>query len=135
MTHRLAVVGSRDFPDESYWVVRYEIQRIGHRLGWDMTLVSGGARGVDTMAERAAAEFDIPIRVHRAEWKRYGRRAGMIRNEMIVADADEMLAFFADQPTPGTSDSIRRARAKGIPVHVFSGEGLSDGLSEPETAA
>ena len=84
-----------------------------------MTLVSGGARGVDKMAERAASEFGVPIEVYPANWKRHGKRAGFLRNQTIVDRADELLAFFGKARTPGTSDTIRRAVAKGIPVHIF----------------
>lgn len=117
---RLAVVGSRDLDPAKYWIVRYEIQKVALRVGWDnFGLVSGGARGVDAMAERAAQEFSVPIEVHKADWKRYGRRAGILRNADIVAAADELLAFFGRERTPGTSDSIRRAIAKRIPVAIF----------------
>lgn len=116
---RLAVVGSRDYPLESYWVVRYEVQLVGVRVDWDLELVSGGARGVDSMAEQVAQDFAVPITVHKADWKRYGRAAGHRRNALIVADADEMLAFYAGAETPGTASAIRLAREKGIPVSVF----------------
>ena len=117
---RLAVVGSRDYPPEKYWIVRYEVQRRAHDVGWDdLTLVSGGARGVDAMAEQVARDFDVPIVVHRADWKRYGKSAGYRRNKLIVEDADEMLAFFDGARTPGTQHSIDLARAKGIPVTEF----------------
>jgi hypothetical protein len=123
---RLAVVGSRDYPQGRYWIVRNDILHVGQRVGWDhLTLVSGGARGADAMAEQAAKDFGVPIIVHRADWKRHGRLAGMLRNEHIVEDADEMLAYFTtDEPSPGTADSIRRAQRKGIPVHVSINGGV-----------
>jgi hypothetical protein len=115
---RLAVVGSRDY--DTYWVVRHEVQQVAARVGWhDLTLVSGGARGVDTLAERAAHDFGVPIEVYRPDWKRYGSGAGFRRNATIVERADEMLAFYGPTRTAGTTDSVNRALAKGIPVRVF----------------
>jgi hypothetical protein len=118
---KLAVVGSRDLQPSLIWKVRWEIQNVGFRLGWDdLTIVSGGARGADAMAAQVAHEFHIPFECYPADWKRYGKRAGMLRNQTIVDAADEMLAFFGNElRTPGTADSVRRAIAKGIPVRIF----------------
>lgn len=117
---KLAVVGSRDFDPHRTWIMRFEIQKIAIRVGWDdIVIVSGGARGADAAAEQCARDFGVPFEVYPTDWKRYGPRAGMIRNQQIVDVADELLAFFQDGETPGTADAIRRARAKGIPVQVF----------------
>jgi hypothetical protein len=128
---KLAVVGSRDYDPSRYWIVRNEIQSIAYRVGWDnIELVSGGARGVDSMAAQAARHFDIPITVFPADWKRHGRRAGMIRNAQIVEIADELLAFFGAERTPGTSDTVRRAAQKGIPVWVSDSGGIAERYAE-----
>jgi hypothetical protein len=125
---RLAVVGSRDYPDEHYWRVRNDILEVGWRVGWEnLVIVSGGARGADTMAQRAAKEFQVPFEVYPADWKRHGKRAGFLRNQQIVDAADELLGYFTSKDhSPGTADTVRRAVAKGIPVYLSAdGERLA----------
>ena len=44
-----------------------------------------------------------------ADWERYGRGAGMIRNKQIIADADVVIAFW-DGASKGTKNSVELAR-------------------------
>lgn len=85
----------------------------------DVTLVHGKARGADQMAEAIAIELGWDVEAHAAEWTKYGRAAGSLRNQaMVNAGADICLAF----PLPssiGTRDCIRRAEIAGIPVRVI----------------
>jgi hypothetical protein len=115
----VAIVGSRGFTDTML------VQRCVRRLlalHDNLRIVSGGARGADRQAELAAAELDVPIVIHPAEWDRFGRSAGFRRNETIVNDADMLVAFFADGPrSRGTTHSLSLALTKGIPVHVYHG--------------
>ncbi len=109
---RIAVVGSRDFPRLE------EVSAFVRRLPKGTTLVSGGARGVDTAAEEAARSAGIPVEVHEAEWDRHGRRAGPLRNTRIVQSSDVVVAFW-DGRSPGTADTLRKARLARRPVRVF----------------
>lgn len=78
---RIAVIGSRNFDDYA----RLESMLEPHLPA---VLVSGGARGADALAERLAGERGLTIDVIRADWQRYGRGAGPIRNKKIVESAD-----------------------------------------------
>src|SRR5690625_1138275 len=107
---RLAVVGSRTFND--YDTLRKHLDALSVSV-----IVSGGAQGADRLSERYATERNIPLSVHYAEWNKYGRSAGPIRNKRIVEDSDGMIAFW-DGESRGTLSSIRLAKNKGIPVSV-----------------
>lgn len=73
------------------------------------TVISGGARGVDTIARRyASAHEGVSYMEFLPDWKRHGRRAGIIRNRDIVNAADVVLAFW-DRKSSGTKNSIDRA--------------------------
>ena len=109
---RIAVVGSRDFPRLG------EVRSFVRRLPVGTTLVSGGARGVDTVAEVAAREVGIPVEIHPADWNRHGRGAGPLRNTRIVESSDVVVAFW-DGRSPGTADTLRKARLARRPVRVF----------------
>lgn len=103
---KVAVVGSRNFTD--YNLVKETLDEIK-----DISLiVSGGARGADSLGERYAAEKGIPIKIFLPAWDVYGRSAGYRRNVQIVEAADIVIAFW-DGLSRGTRHSINLAREKG----------------------
>lgn len=110
---RIAIVGSRNWPRPEQ--VRSVINDL---LPDNITVVSGGARGVDTWAEEAARARGLKVVIYPAYWDRFGRSAGYIRNEDIVANCDEVIAFW-DQHSRGTKHTIDIARRDGKPVHIF----------------
>ena len=111
---RVAIVGSRDWDD---WSALDKTL-----LELDKTkdvIVSGGARGVDSMAASLARKYGFQVVVHPADWDRNGRSAGYIRNEDIVLDSDIILAFW-DGESRGTLHTITLAEKYGKPVRVFT---------------
>jgi hypothetical protein len=77
-------------------------------------LVSGGcSRGGDRFAEMFARLYSIPIIIYPAEWKKYGRGAGFIRNTDIAMKADELIACVASDRTGGTEDTIKKFEKRG----------------------
>lgn len=109
--HRLAVVGSRDFTD--YDRLRETIRSFPQVK----IVVSGGAKGADKLAEKAADELGLVCEVHRADWKRFGKGAGPVRNTAIVESAEAVLAFLMPG-SRGTLDTLRKAQKKGLPLWV-----------------
>lgn len=81
-------------------------------------IVSGGATGVDSLAELFAKKHDIPLVVHAADWRRFGRRAGPMRNKNIIRDIDILLAFPSEHSV-GTLHTIQEAQHNNKNVHVF----------------
>ncbi len=95
-------------------------------------LISGGARGVDRIAEEYAAASAMQIEQHLADWDGpAGKGAGMVRNlEMVKLGADVCLAFIskcdmdrcAKSPVHGShgaSHCFNAARKAGIPVRLY----------------
>ncbi len=84
-------------------------------------IVSGGARGVDTLAERLADECGIPktiIPVTQYEWATIGHSAGIRRNiKLLDTGADSLIAIW-DGKSPGTKHMINIATKKGLKVFV-----------------
>ena len=71
------------------------------------TIVSGGCpQGGDRFAEYIAKKEQVPILIHYARWKQYGKAAGFIRNGDIAGDADVLIACVASDRTGGTEDTI-----------------------------
>ena len=103
---RVAVVGSRDYPK------LHEVKEYIATLGRGDVIITGGARGVDRMAEACAKERQLSVVVHYPDWNKYGKAAGPIRNEIIVKDCDILVAFW-DGTSRGTANAIQLAKAAG----------------------
>jgi YspA, cpYpsA-related SLOG family len=107
---RIAIVGSRDYPDLD------AVRRFVATLPAGTVVVSGGARGVDTVAVEAAVAHGLHTVVYTPDW-RLGTASGLIRNTRIVRDADEVVAFW-DGHSRGTADTVRKATRAGLPVRI-----------------
>ena len=115
----LAIVGSREFTD--YAVFSAQVDEYIAVNGSPASIVSGGARGVDTMAERYAKEHGIATSIKPAQWRVngvYDRRAGFRRNSEIVAECTHAIAF-PWVGSGGTQDTIRKLQLAGKPVKVI----------------
>ena len=112
MGERVAIIGSREYPH------RDRVENYVNALPDGTVIVSGGAPGVDRWAQYAASQRGLRVWLERADWDRYGRAAGPMRNALIVAGAERLVAFW-DGSSRGTADTIRKARAAGIPVEVI----------------
>ena len=100
---RVAIVGSRNYPNLE------EVREFVRSLSLDDVVVTGGANGVDKVAEDEARKRGLEVVIHRAKWAEYGKKAGPIRNSVIVEDCDKLAAFW-DKKSPGTKDVIGKAR-------------------------
>lgn len=104
---KVAVVGSRTFSNRDLLFEKLdELQRV--HGGFDL-IVSGGATGADALAEEYALARQIEVMVLEADWKRYGRGAGPMRNQEIVKAADVVVAFWNGE-SRGTANTIEIAR-------------------------
>lgn len=81
-------------------------------------IVSGTARGVDRYGEEFAQMSKIPVARFPADWDKYGKRAGYLRNEQMAEYADELLALW-DGESRGTKHMIDIMRKKDKPVFVI----------------
>ena len=114
---KLAIVGSRGFND--YEFLREKILDLIEENEIVVNeIVSGGAKGVDTLAEEFAEDLDYEITVFEADWKGLGRKAGPLRNTQIVEYSDIVVAFW-DGESRGTLDSITKAKSLGKEVHII----------------
>lgn len=84
-------------------------------------VISGKARGVDTLGELWATERSIPIDDFPAKWNKSGRMAGIVRNTEMAKVATALIAVW-DGRSKGTDDMIKKATSAGL--HVFVGKVL-----------
>jgi hypothetical protein len=84
-------------------------------LGDPIVIIHGGAQGADSLAGIWAAIHHKTVRVFRADWEKYGKQAGPIRNkEMLEKNHVDLVVAFPGGK--GTGDMKWRAREKGIRV-------------------
>ena len=114
---KLIVAGGRDFDD--YTMLHSELMRLASTEYHDkkVSIVSGMARGADSLAVRFAEVERICLYKFPADWGKYGKRAGFIRNEEMGQFADGLLAFW-DSQSRGTKHMIDYMKRLGKPVHV-----------------
>lgn len=125
-TFRILVTGSREFED--YTTVCEALgtvlaRRVAAGDTRPVVVVHGGARGADTLAERAARAFGMDVERHPADWNAYGKQAGYIRNaEMVSLGASLCLAFYKQGAgNRGTDHCAKQAETAGIPVRRITG--------------
>jgi hypothetical protein len=78
------------------------------------TIISGGAAGADSLAERYATYWDIQITVVKPDWEKHGKVAGFIRNQEMIDLVPDMVIAFWDGKSKGTADIINRAKKAKI---------------------
>ena len=123
---RVIIAGSRDFGDYEL-LKKSAIEIITKKtILPDLTrIVSGCARGADTLGERFAKEFGLEVKKFPADWNGLGKRAGYVRNaemaKFAVEDENEgMLIAFWDGKSKGTKHMIDLAKRYGLEVHVVN---------------
>ena len=110
---KLAIVGSRDFND--YELLKKTLEPIKKNV---TLVVSGGAKGADSLGERWAKENNIPTQIFYPDWNKYGKSAGFKRNVEIVDNCDAVVAFQVND-SKGTQHTINIATDKGKKVKVI----------------
>jgi len=109
---RIAIVGSRGF------AARWKVEDYIRSLPGTAVIVSGGADGVDTWAFEYATHRGHLVEVYPADWQEYGKRAGFLRNQLIVSKADRVVAFW-DGVSKGTKHTIDLALKAGVDLEVL----------------
>ena len=85
-------------------------------------IISGGALGVDALAEGYADKHKISKLILRPRYEKYGRAAPLKRNELMVDLADEVIVLW-DGESKGTKHTIEYAKKNGKPVKLILIEG------------
>ena len=108
---RVLVCGGRDFDNIAFiWT---QMNRI-HTETPITAMITGGQRGVDTIANEWGKTKPIERFVSRAEWKKYGRPAGPKRNARMLEWRPDLVVAFPGGP--GTANMIEQAKRACVPV-------------------
>lgn len=114
---RVIVAGSRGFFE--YDLMSRELDKLFNEskefTGCNIKIISGMADDADSLAIRYADERKLTKILFPANWKRFSRVAGFLRNEDMLSVATHLVVFW-DGKSSGTNHMIEIAKAKGIPV-------------------
>lgn len=110
--YKVAIVGSRRFTD-------YELMKkvLDPQLDNIALIISGGAKGADTLAQKYAQENGIPIHIYYPKYSEFGKRAPLRRNVVIANLAEKMIAF-AYPDSRGTRHVVSKMKQLNKPVVV-----------------
>lgn len=111
---KLAIIGSRTFND--YKLLQETLEQYKSKI---VLVVSGAAKGADSLGEKWALENNIQTLIFPAEWGKYGKRAGYIRNEDIIKNCDCCIAFW-DGKSVGTKHSISLCEKYNKPCKIIN---------------
>lgn len=112
---KVIICGGRDFkhPDLLYEKCDIILQHCA-----DIEVVSGGASGADYIGEQYAKSRGFKLKVFHAEWEKYGKSAGHLRNTSMSLYADGCIAFW-DGASRGTKDMIQQAKDHGLKTRTI----------------
>lgn len=130
---RLAIVGSRNFTNYEVFKETLEDYLTTRKLRPTL-IVSGGATGVDSMAERWAKESSLQTLIFPVtpkDWDEHGKAAGPLRNSKIVKEADKVIVFW-DRFSRGTKDTINKAKKERKLLTIFSTKSIEEAKNAPK---
>jgi hypothetical protein len=120
--YRVIIAGSRNFMDyatleswcDSILQPKFEDSKT------QVVIISGGARGADTLGERYAIERHLTLERYPADWQQYGRSAGIIRNHQMAKRANAVIAFpKVGDLNRGTRNMVSVAEKEQLAVNVI----------------
>lgn len=109
---RILVCGGRDYNDANG--VYNALDRL-HAKKRITCVIQGGASGADMLAWGWAKAYGVPVEEYKAEWEKYGKRAGPLRNKRMLDEGkpDGVVAFPGGR---GTADMVAQAEVIGLKV-------------------
>ena len=119
MQLRVVVAGCRNYNNYEEAKAYIDILLSKVRKENEIIIVSGGATGADALGERYAEENGLSVERYLADWDRYGRRAGPIRNKQMAEVCDFVICFW-DGKSRGTKSMIEYAKQAKKPLRVIS---------------
>ena len=124
IVYRIIIAGSRTITDYKYVFRVLDKMLLPHRGSIDC-IISGCARGIDSLAIEWGQKNGVKVEEFPADWKTHGKKAGPIRNQQMLTEgkANALIAFQDVRENPngsnGTNHMIRISKAKGINVTVI----------------
>jgi len=113
---KVIIAGSRTFSDYNF--LRTNCDRLLSQFS-NIEIVSGTAQGADQLGERYARDRGYSVKQFPANWDKFGKKAGYLRNDEMAQYADWLIAFW-DGKSRGTKHMIDLGNKMGLNVIMFN---------------
>ncbi|PLS04039.1 SLOG family protein [Neobacillus cucumis] len=113
---RVIVTGSKNFDD--YTLLKQKLDNYLKDKESDVVIVSSEAEGVETLAEKYAVERFYDICCFPIHWAKYGKKAALIRNDLMYKFADACLILW-DGVSKDTGYTVGAAKKYGVEYKVI----------------
>lgn len=124
---RVIIAGPRDFYNDNFVQshIEEELKKIcfKHNINInEIEIIEGGATGVDSIAKQYATKKQIAFTEFQANWAKYGKMAGPIRNNEMAKYGDILIAF--SNGSRGTNNMIKAAVKENIEINIINIEDI-----------
>lgn len=109
----ILVCGGRDYCD---WNTLSSLLDSIHQEHNIECLIQGKANGADWLARAWAISRNVPFKDYPANWKKYGKAAGLIRNTLMLDDNPAIDCVVAFAGGAGTANMMEQANSRNILV-------------------
>jgi len=116
---RVIIAGSRQFNNYGLLSAKCDGILSQKRMTHKIVIISGTARGADTLGEQYARERGYNLRQFPADWDQFGKSAGYRRNCQMAENADALIAFW-DGQSAGTRHMIEIARERNLAIRIIT---------------
>jgi major membrane immunogen (membrane-anchored lipoprotein) len=113
---KIIIAGSRLF-DNYEMLCEFCDFYLKNKSNDEIEIVSGTANGADKLGEKYAQERGYKLKQFPANWEKYKKSAGYIRNKEMAEYADALIAFW-DEKSKGTKHMIDLAKEKKLKIKI-----------------
>ena len=113
---KVLVTGSRTWKDE--FIIHSELNTLLAKFPQNLTLVHGGAAGADSIAHNWALANHVNTEVWEANWELHGKKAGPIRNSMMIKSGADYSLAFLENNSSGTMHAIAALKKAGVSTKI-----------------
>jgi uncharacterized phage-like protein YoqJ len=115
---KVVISGSRKWPKSKISKIKDRLSKLPD----GSTIIQGGAHGVDRWAAKIAEELYLNVIEKPANWREYGRYAGLKRNLEMLDENPDLVICFWDGESRGTRHMIENALVQGIITEIYLSE-------------
>lgn len=119
MEFKVIIAGGRDFNDFPTLCANMDKLLSARAKTSNITIVSGGARGADTLGEKYAQLRHYKVIRMKADWKKHGKSAGFVRNSDMLAIVDGIVCCW-DKKSKGTGHMVTITKTANKPLRIIN---------------